>query len=472
ILVIVLLSLEPNLTAHSSLLTTDIPFSASLLLFMYSFLRLNERLQPVWAFATGLTLGLLFVSKYTASFILGAAILVAFASWISSFHRLRCLGQFLLSLVIVAVTSCFVICLFYLWVGVGTPLGEFHFFNPQFREIQQIMPWLPVPLPYDFISGFDHLSMAAKRDQWNNIILGEWHGQGIWSYYLILMFLKTPLALLVISIVGICRYLGSIGNSSKGKKEGAGVLLLAVLLFLHFSLFVKVQVGYRYVLMTLPLFLIVASSGLEEIFRYKKNVKIPAAVLLTLALVEIAQFPINRLSFSNILVSPKREAFRYLADSNLDWGQNRGKRAQFFREEGLEGVPINPHHILLGLNIFPVNHLIGVFWNFEQHRWARANLPPIRHLNHTELLFYVSPQQFLQFLKEERALEPLSSLPEGDLLSEIAENGDVELLKSDSRKLLRFFAEENGVIQLKGNRGVIELGPASSDGSCAKEKLE
>ncbi|MCB0353610.1 MAG: glycosyltransferase family 39 protein [Bdellovibrionales bacterium] len=472
LLAVLLLSLEPNISAHSSLITTDIPFAAALTFFLYSLLRLLEKLSPYWSVWAGFWLGLAFTAKFTATFALPFAFLAVIVAWRNSLFTLRFWGKALLSGAIVGGVSVLVICSFYGWVGVGTRLADFHFFNPSFSRFQSLLSWLPVPLPYDFVSGFDHLSMAAQRDQWNNIVLGRWYGQGVWFYHLVSLALKTPLALLLASFLGVALFFVGTKQGAERKVEGIFLLLVALGLFVHFSLFVKVQVGYRYVLMTLPLFAVVAAVGLAKGNRGSFSYFLLLGSLIFFSAVELAPYQTNRLSFTNSLLQPKKDAYLYLADSNIDWGQNRERRATAFQETGLSHVPLNPHHLMPGFNIFPINYLEGVFWNFDQHKWVREHLKPLTHFFHTELLFYASKEQFSQFLEDTRALTLLPSPPPSET-SVFFEGGPQEFhfSKGEPQTIIRVSAERRSTLVISVPDGYVQLGPIDQSNACRFETL-
>jgi hypothetical protein len=113
----------------------------------------------------------------------------------------------------------------------------------------------------------------------------------------------------------------------------------------------------------------------------------------------------NPLSFTNAAVWPKRQAFRIIADSNLDWGQNRDKIVGWLRERRLSRTHLDPVHLLPGHNTFSVNEIAGVF-DFERHRWLREHADPRGHFGHTYLWFDVSNELADRFMNEQRHLRP------------------------------------------------------------------
>src|SRR6185295_4629667 len=122
-----------------------------------------------------------------------------------------------------------------------------------------------------------------------------------------------------------------------------------------------------------------------------------------LGLAENALFLGNPLAFTNAAVWPKREVFRLIADSNVDWGQNREKVVGWLDAAGIPQERLDPLHALPGTNVFSLNAVAGTF-DFGQHRWLREHASPRAHLGHTYLVFEVDEALYARFLDETRHL--------------------------------------------------------------------
>src|SRR5262249_34829511 len=95
----------------------------------------------------------------------------------------------------------------------------------------------------------------------------------------------------------------------------------------------------------------------------------------------------------------------WLADSNIDWGQNRAGLAGWLAERGWTTAHVEPVHILPGRNVLDLNALAGVF-DFGQHAWVRAHLEPAGTIAHTWLWDDVDGETFNRFLYETRRHVP------------------------------------------------------------------
>src|SRR2546425_994556 len=286
----------------------------------------------------------------------------------------------------------------YLFHDVGSRLDAVDWASAPLRGLSALAPWLRLPLPGGLLTGLD-LSLAHERGSWNVILLGRLHPSGVWYYYAVLWLIKTPVLLLAAQAFGLARALraGAILRST-------GLRLIAfdlAVLLGYFSFFYRAQIGYRHVLMCLPLAYLLAAAGLdfgESAGRWPRR----AGLLVAAAsLAESLSYLGNPISFSNALVWPKRDAYRLMADSNLDWGQNDDELPALLARHGASPTALNPLHLLPGRNTLRVNDVAGVA-DFEQHRWLREHVEPSGVIGHTYLRFDIDAALFSRFMDEAR----------------------------------------------------------------------
>ena len=91
------------------------------------------------------------------------------------------------------------------------------------------------------------------------------------------------------------------------------------LLFLFFAIQSKYDIGERHILPLYPFVLLVACSFWEHV-KQRKSALIVLLVVLGLNAADALRSAPDYLSYFNILVKPTN-SWRYLTDSNLDWGQ-------------------------------------------------------------------------------------------------------------------------------------------------------
>jgi hypothetical protein len=305
-------------------------------------------------------------------------------------------------------------------------------------------------------------------------VLGQRHPHGVWFYFAVLWLLKTPLLLLLatgLGLVGVIR--------SQELRARPEVRLLALVLLVHagyFSLLFHAQIGYRFLLMCLPIAYILAGAGLAT-WVGRPGARSAGVLVVVTALAESLPYLGNPLSFSNSLVWPKQRAFRFFADSNLDWGQNRDKVQGWLAERGAAHTHLDPPHVLAGHNTFGANVLAGV-WDYEAHRWLREHAEPAGHHGHTYVWFDVDAPLFERFMDERRRLSPAGSGPCSEELAYEIQPAGTQVPFSQpgtpgSRKqwLVCVQVRKQMDFGLRGEAGRLRFGPVRAD-ACSEETVD
>ena len=389
-------ALDPNLVAHGSLATVDVAYALGTLLTVAAAGAFGARPSPGRAAALGLALGFALTVKFSAILLLPTLLLLpllvrpARRDW----------PRWLVGGLLVAAVAALFVCAAYLFLDVATPLGSRHWLSRPMRRLASALPWLRLPLPVAFLTGYD-VSLAAERGDWNVVILSRWYPRGVWFYFAVLWLLKTPLLVLLAEAWGLARVaVGRLGDGTLG----ARLLLATLLVHLgYFSLVFRTQVGYRFVLMCVPIAYLLAAAGLAPLAT-RRRAAVAAVAVVVLALVENGMYFGNPLSFTNAAVWPKKQAFRLTADSNLDWGQHDAEMEAWSRRTGVR-THFNPLHLLPGHNTFSVNEVAGV-GEFERHRFLRENADPVGHIGHTHVWFEVDDALYDRFMNQQRRLAP------------------------------------------------------------------
>ncbi|MEE8390335.1 MAG: hypothetical protein V3S14_05995, partial [Anaerolineae bacterium] len=125
-----------------------------------------------------------------------------------------------------------------------------------------------------------------------------------------------------------------------------GPLLLYPILYAASSLFSSVNIGYRHLLPTLPFLFIFISRIANGEWRMANRIsrfafyvlRFTFYVLLVWHLVGTLRIFPNYLAYFNLLAGGPAEGYRYLVDSNLDWGQNMWQLRDWMQENNVERV--------------------------------------------------------------------------------------------------------------------------------------
>ncbi len=466
-------ALDPNLVAHSSLATVDAAFACATMAVLLCSIRLVARPSLTRAALVGAAFGIALTAKFAALFLVpGLLWLLGRPRW-EGVAGLRAAWARLAAVAVGALAIVAVLASAYLFHDVGRRLDAVEWSSAPLRGLAALAPGLRLPLPNGLLTGLD-LSLAHERGSWNVILLGRLHPSGVWYYYAFLWLIKTPVLLLAAQAYALVR-----GVRTGAALRNDGLRLIAfdlVILLAYFSFFYHAQIGYRHVLMCLPLAYLLAAAGLDFGEAAPRWARVAGALVVAASLAEGLAYLGNPISFSNSLVWPKRDAYRLMADSNLDWGQNDDDLTVLLARHGLSRATLNPLHLLPGRNTLRVNDVAGVA-DFEQHRWLREHVEPTDVLGHTYLRFDIDAATFSRFMDEARSVDPEGALcPDTEALAPTAAGSRVPVELSappdPSRMWIWCVAADKGAdVGLRSLEGHARFGPRGPDG-CRWETVE
>jgi len=395
---------EPNIIAHSRLITTDIFAAGTITLTLFLFWRFLEETSLRRGLLAALGLGLCQIAKYTGLFLYPLLILLTIIrswGWITLRLRRRAyrdLWQAILFLFkygfLFLVVSLLIINLGFLFNRTGTPFGDFNFKSSQFQSINnfsRLVRRIPVPVPYPYLEGLDLVLYHERTgENYGGIyMLGELRpGEGFAGYFLVASLFKVPLPILALFCVSLVDFLKSFRSKEFIKEQV--YLLISVLYFsIYFNFFFRSQIGIRFFLVVFPVILIFSAHIFRKWERFSRRTRIVFILSGLYLITSVASYFPHYLSYFNELVLDRSQSYRILADSNLDWGQNRGALTQFLSEH--PEYIFEPAEPTTGVVVVGVNKLTGVLGGTETYAWLRENFTPDGHLYYTYLIFDISP---------------------------------------------------------------------------------
>jgi hypothetical protein len=370
------------------LLTTDAYTALATVATAYFFRKFIK--QSGWKnfIAFSICLGIAQVVKYS---MLHLFILFAIISFLVLLKRKTLLSNWkknLSRLAVLIVIFLFIINCGFLFNKTGSRLVDFSAASSSFKSLQSsfIGSW-PLPLPQPYVQGLDLTSFMNELGAGDvNVsdtayLLGEKRtGAGFWYYYLVVFIFKTPLpALLLFAAAVIFLFV-------RKKKQGhPGTMLFLLVLVFYFLLVLgiqnNVQIGIRHVLMVYPL-LYVLAGFITTVNWFKKKEKILIPLLAVYSMAGFYFYYPNLISYSNEFIVNKKNAYKIMADSNLDFGQSQDYLQQYFKEH--PRVKIVPKTPAKGKFAIGINDYLGLT-NKNEYRWA-STLKPVDHINHCYLV--------------------------------------------------------------------------------------
>ncbi len=317
LLALAFLALDPNILAHTQLATTDLGLAAAAALAGYTlwaYLR-----QPTWwgAAAAGISFGLLQNTKFTAGLfvpLFGLVILAALARQVVAGRKLPAaiLAQLLLVYPLAGLLT--------LWGAYGFQVGPMPANLPQASTSP--FPQLAgrvLPLSHHLEQLLDIGGRLQKETP--AFLLGQYSGSGWWYYFPVAFLLKTPLpTLLLFAWAGVLAlWRRGRRHSSPWGPTDLAALLIPPVGYLALAMTSEVNLGYRHLLPLLPFLVVFAAVTITRLSAPSRRFALGLALWLGAAALWI--YP-HHLAFFNLLAGGPDGGWRYLVDSNIDWGQD------------------------------------------------------------------------------------------------------------------------------------------------------
>ena len=315
---------SPNLLAHGRLATTEIGLTCFVLATSLAVLRMTERPSAGRIALAGVTLGLALVTKYSALLLVGLIPL-----WIGTTVLRREEGELPRWLTFERVESA-VVRKGLGWVAAMAAVG--------------VVAAFIASLAYQAPGRFD-IYIRNLGLLYTNVHLdlppyfaGTFHEGGMWSYFLVVFLIKTPMAFLV--LLGV-----RVADQAVRRDPGVRSLLFLIVPALGWLFAMAVTalpLGVRYVLPMYPL-LFVFGAGILTSPRFAEGkgraMVIGLAVLFAAS--SLRAYP-DYLPYVNILAENLGEPIEWLDDSNVDWGQDLPLLAEYLRERDIDDATIVP----------------------------------------------------------------------------------------------------------------------------------
>jgi hypothetical protein len=300
----------PPVLAHSGLITTDMAAAAWIGAAALASFYWIERPDRPRTILFGVALGLACLSKFSALLFLPVALLAMHRAGLWRHRR--------------SLAAACAVAFLVIWAG----------YRFSFARVEYLHLRLPAPR---FFTGIATL-WAHNAAGHASYLLGRTSSTGFWYYYPVALAIKTPLAFLVLAIAG-CRRIA--------------VPLIFSLAILMAALASHINIGVRHVL---PIYIgLAVTGGAVAVTMWQRRAT--RWFLVVLLLWHVASGALQHpdyLAYTNEIAGSHPENF--LADSDLDWGQDMKRLAGRLQRAGATEVtfePFNKTYATLAGDAFP-----------------------------------------------------------------------------------------------------------------------
>ena len=383
---------NPNFLAHGNKVTSDVPAAFFTAASLYLFWRLGRRPHAAtFVLCAAATTGAL-LSKYTSLLLFPVFALLLALRWIAEAKETTQPRPSALRIVTAAAGFVLLVLLLvnaaYLFRGSFRSWADYTWESEAFRA--HSLDGLPLPLPRVFVQGLDYSSYLQEHVEVGrglNYVLGQLSTRGIWYAFPLMILLKTPLAFFALLGVAI-----AVREQTPRPDRWTWLVLIVpfAAMVLCFSLLATAQLGIRYLLPGLPTLVIVAARGVAFATTTRRRLAV-IALLGWYAASTVSYHP-QYIAYFNELIGRRVNAYRFLADSNLDWEDHRYFIARFQARHPEMAIAVEPPAPQAGYLLVGANQLVGVYGP-ERYRRLRESFTPIGHVAYSHLLFYVPPEK-------------------------------------------------------------------------------
>ncbi|MFE4966682.1 glycosyltransferase family 39 protein [Streptomyces sp. NPDC056660] len=318
LLALALYCFSPDLVAHGSLATLDVPSAGFVLTSAWLLWRARRRARLYLPLA-GAALGAAVATKMSVLPALPVLPALAVLSvWGVRPGRVR---RALTAAAVVTATAVAVVWLSYLAVDPrlrsvsAVPIPAIH--GPRGLLVELM------PFPHAYRDGM-RLQFGLEDYPWQGYLFGHLYTGSRWYYLPAALLVKTPLGMLALWAAGAVAVV-----AVRRLRPTAPYVLLPPAVLLASAMTGSRDFGTRYALF-MPMFLAVGGAAVLAV-RWRWSRPVGGALLLFVAVSSLRTFPFY-LPYSNEAFGGPAKTHLRLHDSNVDWGQDLGRLADRLRE--------------------------------------------------------------------------------------------------------------------------------------------
>lgn len=321
-----LYAFSPDVIAHGSLATLDVPEAGFLLTSVWLLWRARRR-PLLYLPLAGVALGAAVATKMAALPAVPVLMLLAVVSVWSARRpadrdaRLRTLAYGAASAGVLALVSVAVVWASYLAVDPRlrfTPTEPVPAIHGLRGHLVQLLPF-----PRAFLDGM-RIQFGMEDYPWQGFLFGHLYTGSHWYYLPAALLVKTPLGMLALWTAGAVAVV-----AVRRLRPAAPYLLVPTAVLLASAMDGSRDFGTRYAIFV-PMFLAVAAACVPAL-RWRWAALSTGLLVGFVAVSSLRTFPFY-LPYSNEAFGGPSKTYLRLHDSNVDWGQDLGRLADRLRE--------------------------------------------------------------------------------------------------------------------------------------------
>jgi len=363
--VLTLFSFSPNFIAHGRLVTTDVGAVLGFVLALYFWIKFLRDPSKKSVILAGLVFGFAMLLKFSLILLIPLFIIITLVYvLLNKKNLLKYIG---LSILIGIIGTVFVIL----------PVYQLHVLNypveRQLSDTKALLESSPMPPLRDAVvwmsdkpiirslaQYFLGLMMATQRTIFGNTVyfMGMISASGWWYYFPAVYILKVPLGFHVLALIALLMSLLAIKRplwvkTRERLKEcilnnfTAFSMMTFILIYWGASILGSLNIGLRHILPVFPFTYILVGLalkyGIEKITLPKLKGAANWLIIVLLgwyALASLNTYPYY-LSYFNEIAGGTDNGYKYVVDSNYDWGQDLKRLNQYLEKNDIEKIKVD-----------------------------------------------------------------------------------------------------------------------------------
>jgi len=325
LIALALVVFDPNVLAHSALVTTDIGVSCFFVAAIWTFYRFATRPTLARLLLVGLATGLLLATKHSG--ILIGPMFVCLIAWevlkAPGGDRRRVALRLTGGFFAIVVLSVLVLWGFYGFRYSARPAGMAFSTSvaayaeplPHFESAIVVAVGRLHLLPESYLVGLVDVKLVSLA--YPTFLLGKVYSHGLWYYFPLVILIKTTLGLLL--LIGLATFATITGKLTRHRELFYS--LSPPVIYLAVAMMSGMNIGSRHLLPMYAFVIIFAAAATVTLAGTNRRWMILCSVLVVAHVVSsLLVFP-NEIAYANEASGGPRNVHNLLSDSTVDWAQ-------------------------------------------------------------------------------------------------------------------------------------------------------
>jgi hypothetical protein len=346
LIALTLFCFDPNLLAFGAYVTTDMAASCTIFATIYALWRYLQRPTPARLIVTGIAAGLALAAKHST--VLLAPMLVLLLAGELAARALaarrprdakqttlaRTALQYAAALAVITIVGVTVLWAFYgfRYAARPAPLA----LSPSLTDYVGPLAGIQARgllfaarfhlLPESYLYGLADVRKMAN--DMPSFFFGHVYQHGIWYYFPVVFLIKSTLTLLI----SLALTLFAIARGWLRNPRALWFLIAPPALYFTVAMSSHRNIGARHILPVWVFCCVLAGAGLSALIQHNRRWLYPVAALLLFQIATTLHASPSYIAYSNEAWGGPTHTYRYLSDSNTDWGQQLLATSDYLRD--------------------------------------------------------------------------------------------------------------------------------------------